>query len=122
MNYINKERDIVMCVLLSIFTLGIYTIYWFYVLTEEANALSDNEEGCAGGGLAILYAIITLGIYLWYWGYKMGDRIVRAREKKCMTYDTSSGPIYLVLSIIQLDFVAFMLIQHELNKIARHAG
>lgn len=115
----NKERDLIMCVMLSLFTLGIYTIYWFYCMTEEANDLSEEETGCAGGTLAIMYAILTFGVYLWYWSYKMGDRIYIAREKRCMPVETSMGPVYLVLSIIQLDFVGFLMIQHQLNKIAR---
>lgn len=119
MDFKNKERDIVMCVLLSFFTLGIYIIYWFYKMTEDANSLTDNETGCAGGGMAIIYSVLTMGIYLWYWSYKMGDRIGIAREKKSMTKDTNYGVLYMILSIVQLDFVGFMIIQYELNKIAR---
>ncbi len=122
MNFQNKERDIIMCILLSFFTLGFYIIYWIYKITEEANALSDNETRCAGGGLTIIYSILTMGIYLWYWAYKMGDRIVLARQKKSMAQDTNYGAIYMVLSIVQLDFIGFILIQNELNKIARYEG
>jgi len=119
MDFRNKERDIVTCVMFSIFTLGIYTIYWFYEMTEEANALSDNELGCAGGGFAIVYSIITLGLYAWYWAYKMGDRLHLARVKRGVPCSTTNGPIYLVLSIIQLDFIGIIFMQNELNKIAK---
>ena len=120
MSYINKERDLVMCVLLSFFTLGLYIIYWFYKMTEEANSLSENETNCAGGGLALIYSVITFGIYLWYWSYKMGDRIGIGRRKKNMEAESNYGVLYMVLSIVQFDFIGFLLIQHELNKIARN--
>jgi len=119
MDFRNKERDIITCVMFSIFTLGIYAIYWFYIMTEEANALSDDEFGCASGGFAILYSIITLGVYAWYWAYKMGGRLHLARVKRGVPCSTSNGPIYLVLSIIQLDFVGMIFMQNELNKIAK---
>lgn len=119
MDFRNKERDIITCIIFSIFTLGIYAIYWVYQMTEEANALSDDELGCAGGGLAIVYMIVTLGIYAWYWAYKMGDRLHLARVKRGVPCSTTNGPIYLVLSIIQLDIIGIVFMQWELNKIAK---
>ena len=119
MDFRNKERDIITSIMFSIFTLGIYAVYWFYKMTEEANALSDDELECAGGGLAIVYAIITLGVYVWYWSYKMGDRLHLARVKRGVPCSTSNGPIYLVLAIIQLDFIGILFMQNELNKIAK---
>jgi hypothetical protein len=118
MEFRNKERDIITCIMFSIFSLGIYAIYWIYAMTEEANALSDNEYKCAGGGLVIVYSIITLGIYLWYWSYKMGDRLHLARVKRGVQCSSSNGAIYLVLSIVQLDFIGILFMQNELNKIA----
>ena len=119
MAFRNKERDLITCVIFSIFTLGIYTIYWFYIMTEEANALSDDELHCAGGGLAIVYTIITFGFYAWFWAYKMGDRLHLARVKRGVLCSTTNGPIYLVLSIVQLDFIGIIFMQNELNKIAK---
>ena len=116
MGFTNKRRDIVLCVLFTIFSLGIYAIYWLYIVTEEANALSENENNYAGGGLTIVFAIITFGVYLWYWAYKMGERIQVARQKRNMPACSNDGLIYMILSIIQLDFIGLMLMQHELNK------
>lgn len=121
MGFRNKERDIVLCVLFTIFSLGIYAVYWLYIVTEEANGLSENENNYAGGGLTIIFAIVTLGVYLWYWAYRMGERIQVAREKRALPACSNDGLIYMILSIIQLDLVAVMLIQHELNKIGRGA-
>ncbi len=119
MEFRNKERDLITCVMFSIFTLGIYAVYWFYQMTEEANDLSDDELKCAGGGLAIVYTIITLGFYAWFWAYKMGERLHLARVKRGVLCSTSNGPIYLVLSIVQLDFIGIIFMQNELNKIAK---
>ncbi|MCR5297346.1 MAG: DUF4234 domain-containing protein, partial [Clostridiales bacterium] len=32
-----KNRNIVVCIILSIVTLGIYGIYWFIKMTDESN-------------------------------------------------------------------------------------
>jgi len=118
MDFRNKERDIILCILFSIFSLGIYTVYWVYKMTEEANALSDYEYGCAGGKLVIVYSLITLGFYLCYWAFKMGDRLYLARAKRGVSYGRSNGIIYMLLSLVQLDFINFIFMQHELNKLA----
>lgn len=121
MGFKNKQRDIVLCVLYSIFSLGIYAVYWIYIMTEEANALSENEEGLANGVYTVIFGIITLGVYLWYWSFKMGSRLQTAREKRGVIGSTSNGVVYLILSIVQLDIVGMMLMQNELNKLAKFA-
>ena len=47
-NYNNNEvklpeRNIVVCILLSLITCGIYGIYWFIVMTDESNMVSDDQ-------------------------------------------------------------------------------
>ena len=36
-----KERNIVLCILLSIITCGIYEIYWFCTLTDDTARAND---------------------------------------------------------------------------------
>lgn len=36
-----KERNIVVCILLSIITCGIYAIYWFITLTDDTSKLQE---------------------------------------------------------------------------------
>ena len=38
-----KQRNIVVCILLSLVTCGIYGIYWMIVLNDETNALSGRQ-------------------------------------------------------------------------------
>ena len=73
-----KQRNIALCVIFSIITFGIYGIYWFICLTNDANELAP-EEATASGGMAILFTIITCGIYSIYWVYKQGKKIDAAK-------------------------------------------
>ena len=57
-----KKRNIVLAIIFTIITLGIYGIYWFVCLTNDSNQMSV-EEATASGGMAILFIVITLGMY-----------------------------------------------------------
>lgn len=112
-----KERNVALSAIFTVITFGIYGIYWFVCMTDEALGLSE-EEG-ASGILAFIFNIITFGFYGWYWAYKMGDRIEIAKHKRGITDGSSNnGVLYLVLSIFGFGLIAYILIQLELNKFA----
>lgn len=110
-----SKRDIVMAVILSIITCGIYGIYWFIVMTDESNSVSD--EKTASGGLAFLYTIITCGIYRFYWNYKMGQKLYLSGKKYDLAISDNSV-LYLILSIFGFDIINYCLIQSDLNRFA----
>ncbi len=105
-----KRRSIVTAILLSIITCGIYSIYWFVVLTNEMNKASG-KAGDTSGGIAFLLSLVTCGIYSYIWAYKMGEkRDIVAGE------NGSSHIIYLVLSLFGFGIVVYALAQDALNK------
>ncbi len=110
------ERSIALAIVLSIITCGIYAIYWFIVITDEANAVSD-EQGTSGG-VAFLLNLVTCGIYGIYWSYRMGQKLYSAGQK----YNKPIGDnavLYLVLSIFGLGIINYCLIQNDLNRFAK---
>lgn len=58
-----KKRNIVLAVVLSIVTCGLYGIYWFICLNNDANALTPDDSYTTSGGMAFLFTLITCGIY-----------------------------------------------------------
>ena len=50
-----KERSIVLYIILSIITCGIFGLYWFVCITEDTNAAADVAG--TSGGLALLFAV-----------------------------------------------------------------
>lgn len=110
------ERNIVVCILLSLITCGIYSIYWFIVMTDESNMVSDEQT--ASGGMAFLFTIITCGIYFYYWNYKMGQKLHQAGQK----YNKPIGDnsiVYLLLSIFGLGIINYCIIQSDLNRFSK---
>ena len=113
------NRNIVLCIVFSIITCGIYVIYWMYVLNEEINSLSG-ENNATGGGLVILFSIITCGIYGLYWYYKMGERVDTIKTRIGMP-SSSSNILYLILGIFGLGIINYVFMQDTINKAVANA-
>ena len=100
-----KQRNIVVCILLSLVTCGIYGIYWMIVLNDETNALSGRQG--TSGGLVFLFSLI--------WMYQMGNAVETLHDQH--GEPRGSAPVvYLLLSLFGLGIVAYALLQNELNK------
>lgn len=103
-------RSIVTAILLTILTCGIYSLYWFVVLTNDMNKASGRLSD-TNGGMALLFSLLTCGIYTYYWAYKLGEkRDIVAGE------NASSSLVYLVLSIFGFGIIAYALAQDAINK------
>ncbi len=113
-----KEKNIAVCILLSIVTCGIYAIIWFINMTDDASQSSGEEMS---GGMAFLLTLVTCGIYGFYWAYKMGKMMEKAGQNKNVSISDNST-IYLVLNLFGLGIVNYCLIQNDLNKIARQGN
>lgn len=112
-----QERNIATCIVLSIFTCGIYGIIWFISLTDDAGFVSGDRS--MSGGVAFLLTLVTCGIYGIYWGYKMGKMVYEAKCQRDMNASDNSI-LYLILGIFGLQIVNYCLLQSDLNEIARN--
>ena len=110
---ITTKREIVLAVILSIITCGIYGLYWFACLTNDANKVSG--ENTPSGGMAILLTLVTCGIYSFYWNYKMGQKLYNAGKMHNKEINDNSV-IYLICSLVGFSIVSYCLIQNDLNK------
>ena len=115
-----QNRNIAMCIVLSLVTCGIYGLYWFVTLTDDTNTVSGETEGTSGG-MALLLTIVTCGIYGWYWAYKQGEKM----DKACMSrgmVQSNSSVLYLLLCIVGLAIVAYAIMQDKLNQMSNMGG
>ena len=109
-----QERNIAVCIILALVTCGIYSMYWFVCMTDDTNALA-NEEG-ASGVMALVLTLVTCGIYGFYWAYKRGELLDKAKMDRGLPA-SNGGVLYLILYIFG-GIIAYALIQNELNKLA----
>ena len=112
-----QRREIVTAIILSIVTCGIYGLYWFVCLTDDANTISG-DTGATSGGMALVLTIITCNIYGIYWAYKMGERLDNAKAARGLPAK-GNGVVYLILWLFGFGIVANALMQDELNTLAQ---
>jgi len=112
-----KERNIAGAIILSIVTCGIYCIYWFIVLNDEAKSYSEDDT-MVSGGVAFLLTLVTCGIYGIYWAYRMGKAIAMAQSKNGLVVNDNSVA-YLILEILGFSIIAYALMQNDINAITR---
>ncbi|MEZ3446997.1 MAG: DUF4234 domain-containing protein [Lachnospiraceae bacterium] len=110
-----QQRNIAVCIILSIVTCGIYGLYWLVCLTNDTNTAAGTTDGTSGG-MVLLLTIVTCNIYSLYWGYKQGEKIDIAKQKKGMP-SSDSNVLYLLLCLF-VPVVAWALMQNELNNLA----
>lgn len=103
-------RNIVVAVILTILTCGIYSIYWTVKLNDELLQMS-NTEGTSGG-MVILFTILTCGIYSYFWLWKMGACIDKINNKNS---DLSTGILFLILAVFGFSFVNYIIAQSTIN-------
>ncbi len=111
-----QKKDIVIQVVLSIVTCGIYGLFWFVSITDDTNTVSEQKS--TGGWMAVLLTLITCGIYGLYWAYKMGEKITAAKRARGLGLDSENlSVLYLVLQLFGLMIVNQCLMQNELNSL-----
>lgn len=107
------SKNIVVCILLSLITCGLYEIYWFITLVNDLNYVSGDDRA-SSGGIVFLLSLITCGIYGIYWAYKAGEKVDWIRQRRGIL-SSSTGILYLLLWFFGLGIVVLALAQSEIN-------
>ena len=111
-----KEKNLALCIILSIVTCGIYMYYWIVCLTDDTNEIAGEPEDTSGV-MALVLTIVTCGIYGLYWAYKRGEKIDKAHQLNGQAA-SNGGVLYFILYIFG-GIIALALIQNEVNKFAQ---
>lgn len=69
-----KKRSILVMILLTIVTAGIYMIYWTCSFQNQLKAKTGDGFGWVGHLVMIL---VTVGIYYIFWQYLAGKRLAK---------------------------------------------
>ena len=97
-----QHRDPIMVILLSIITLGIYSLFW-YVATK-------NEMNAKGAQIPTAWLIIIPFVNIWwYWKFCEGVELVTNK---------GMGVAVAFLLLWLLGAIGEAIIQNELNKVA----
>ncbi len=105
-----NERNIVLAIIFTFLTCGIYGIYWFVSLVNDVKAVTG-DESLPSGGMAFLLTLVTFGIYGIYLFFKIGKSLYDNNVAK-----DDNSIIYLILPLFGLSIVNYCLIQNTLNE------
>ena len=105
-----KERNILVTVLLTIVTCGIYGIYWIIMMTKEAVSVKDPADS------AILEIVLML--FLPFLGVFMVEKKFAEGCAARGIEHTENSVLYLILGLVGLGIVPLCMLQNDLNKIA----
>lgn len=109
--YMIQPRSIVLAIILSIITCGIYGLYWMVKVNDELNTLAGNYNATSGI-LVIVLSICTCGIYGLYWSYKMGQNC------GILNGDNGGGFLAVVLAFFGLQIINLAIFQDTINRYA----
>jgi len=108
---INK-RSIGVSIFLSIITLGIYAIYWQYLLLKNVKVIKHDLSSCTGEMLCLIF----VPFYSLYWWYTRGESV--KQEFSSRNHNVAgNGTIFLVLSLFGLGIVAIAIMQNDFNSL-----
>jgi Domain of unknown function (DUF4234) len=105
---------------LSIITLGIYYVFWYYFINREMRDLGNAKGVDLGESPGMSVLAITLGAFIivppfvsiWHTGRRMEG------AQRAVGVSGGSGPLFFVLHIIPIvSLIAPVYMQLELNKV-----
>jgi len=113
-----KEVNIVLYIVLCIFTFGFFYFYWQYRQMHDFNVLLGRNEH--GFFKWLILSLVTFGIYHLYHEYKMSQDIIELQEMYGLKVNGGEFPLLcLLVSIFGLFLVSDFIHQEELNKLIR---
>lgn len=120
---IKENRRLWKLILLSIVTLGIYNIVFWFQFTRDLNEMNREEKKIKNYILVIFLSIITLGIYRWVWFFYVADRIQVTGESMGMRIKPGPGATLFIrlfgTFLLIGPLVSTFMVIRNMNKIAK---
>ena len=94
-----RPRDVMLRILLTFFTCGLYGLYWMKTLTDDIHRFSGRPT-TPGGGKVVLLTLVTCSLYFYYWLYQISGELVEARRERGLSPDAISNATYTVTVVV----------------------
>lgn len=119
-----EDRSLLIYMLLSVVTCGIYGLIFMWSFTNDLNDVSSakDPDGWRSPNfiIVILLMIVTCGIYSWYWLYKVGNTIQRSGDDYGVRVDESGTTLILWCLLLGVGgLISYHLMFKNMNKICR---
>ncbi len=108
-----KAKKIILYLILSILTLGIYGIYWQYLIIKDIYFIANKTDNPL---LDTLLSICTLGLYDIFIWYKISLYLCQIHKSKSDVPIESSG-VLVVLAFFYQKLICYCIAQNDINNL-----
>ena len=119
------DRSLVMYILLSLITCGIYSLYFIYSIAKDMNVIcQDDGKNTTGLLMFILLSIVTCGFYALYWEYSLCNRMAANAPRYGMSFQETGTTLLLWYLVGWLlcgigPFVAMYILIKNANELSK---
>lgn len=113
-NEFRQEKNVAVCIILSIVTCGIYMWFWMYDMIKKCKMLCGEGDDMVGEYLLLM----LVPYYNCYWVYNRGKKISEAAARFGVQASDNSV-VYLIMNIMGFQIVSYAMIQDQLNKLGK---
>ena len=93
---LKTDRSLLIYILLSLVTCGIYSWYFLYTIARDVNvACAGDGKQTAGLLKLILLSILTCGFYSWFWYYSLGNRLAENAPRYGLRFQENGTTVLL---------------------------
>ena len=101
MRRVKTDRSLLVYILLTLVTCGIYSLIFVHELANDVNEMCKDDGKITQGLLMyILLTLVTCGFYSIYWWYSVADRIGSAASRRGLHHLNFNGSTYLLWFLV----------------------
>ena len=122
---LRTDRSLLVYILLTIVTCGIYSWVFIYQLIQDVNIACDGDgEETMNFWLFFLLSLVTCGIYAYVWYYQLGNRLQNncARYGQPTTEGGTAVLLWMLLGVLLCGigvFIGWNIIINNTNTVCR---
>jgi len=95
------NRSLLVYILLSLITFGIYSIYFEYAFARDMNIVCSGDGKKTHGVIwQVFFNMLTLGIYGMFWLFGVGERIADNCYRQGIPYNKCDGGKLIAWSLL----------------------
>lgn len=93
---LKTDRGLLVYIILSLITCGIYSYYFLYKMAYDVNIACEGDgESTAGLLQFVVLSFVTCGIYAWIWYYKLGNRLAQNANRYGMNFQENGTTVLM---------------------------
>lgn len=116
-----QHRSIILYILLSLLTCGIWQLIWEYQVAKDINmlAVAQGKPKGVDPAMAVIFSILTCGIYMIYYFYKEGSTISQLQYPN---YRVDNQAVLLAVLGVFIPTASIAILQDQINSIVRYGA